>query len=225
MPKRKLFKYESLGSFPNVFQPGLLAKTENFFLKNNWKNQFFKNDNPIVAELGCGRAEYSVELASRFKNKNFIAIDIKGDRLWMGAKKALDKNILNVCFLRAQIEQIEQFFANKEISELWITFPDPQPNKAKKRLTSPLFLSKYANIVTENCIIHLKTDSQLLFDYTLEVINAYNHHLHFSTSDLYHSNCILEALNIQTYYENLFLNKNLPIFYLNFTLNSAFSHL
>lgn len=220
MPKRKLFKYIDLGSFPNVLQPGLLEKSEIYSLHNKWNSDFFKNNNPIVAEFGCGRGEYTVGLAAKYCKKNFIGIDIKGDRLWMGACKAIELGLSNVCFLRTQIEPISQFFSNNELSEIWITFPDPQPNKAKKRLTSPLFLSRYANILQKNGIIHLKTDNRMLFEYTLEVINKYNHNLHYSTPDLYNSIDTGEAVAIKTYYESMFLKEKLPIYYLNFSLNN-----
>ena len=220
MPKRKLFKYIDLGSYSNVLQPGLLEKSEIYSLHNKWGNNFFTNNNPIVAEFGCGRGEYTIGLASKYSDKNFIGIDIKGDRLWMGASKAIELGLSNVCFLRTQIEPIAQFFSNNELSEIWITFPDPQPNKAKKRLTSPLFLLRYNNILKKDGIIHLKTDNRMLFEYTLEVINKYNHNLHYSTPDLYNSTNTSEAISIQTYYENMFLKEKLPIYYLNFSLNN-----
>jgi tRNA (guanine-N7-)-methyltransferase len=220
VPKRKIFKYADIASFPNVLQPGLLKESETFELHNKWADRYFKNSNPIVAEFGCGRGEYTVGLASKYPHKNFIGIDIKGDRLWMGASRAREENLTNVCFLRTQIEPIEKFFSTDELSEIWIAFPDPQPNKAKKRLTSPLFLSKYANILKKKSIIHLKTDDLRLFKYTLEVIKQYNHNLHYYTYDLYNSDVTTEAVSIKTYYESIFLEEKLPICYLKFSLNN-----
>jgi tRNA (guanine-N7-)-methyltransferase len=220
VPKRKIFKYADIASFPNVFQPGLLNESDTFLYHDKWGNVYFKNNNPIIVELGCGRGEYTIGLASKYCNKNFIGIDIKGDRIWMGANRAKEQSLTNVCFLRTQIETIEQFFSKNELSEIWITFPDPQPNKAKKRLTSPLFLTKYANILKKAAIIHLKTDNKRLFEFTLDVINQYNHNLHFYTHDLYNSDVITDAVSIKTYYESMFLKENLPIYYLNFSLNT-----
>ncbi len=222
MPKRKIFKYADIGSFPNVLQPGLLEEKDSFELKGKWAEDMFKNQNPIIAEFGCGRGEYTVGLALKYPNINFIGVDIKGDRIWMGASRAKEQNLTNVCFLRTQIEPIEQFFSNNELSEIWITFPDPQPNKAKKRLTSPLFFARYANILQKNGIIHLKTDNLSLYNYTLDVINQYKHTLHYSTPDLYKSGNTGEAICIKTYYECMFLKEKLPICYLNFSLNSSF---
>ncbi len=219
MPKRKIFKYADIASFPNVLQPGLLDEKETFELHGKWAKVFFKNDFPIVAELGCGRGEYTNGLASLYKDKNYIGVDIKGDRIWMGATRAKELGLTNVCFLRTQIEPIEQFFSKDELSEIWITFPDPQPNKPKKRLTSPLFLSKYANILQKDGLIHLKTDNQRLFKYTLEVIKKHKHHLHYCTFDLHASDNTTEAFGIKTYYEGMFLEDNLPICYLKFSLN------
>ena len=219
MSKRKLERFAELDTFKNVFQP---VQSEficdSFRLKGNWSKDFFKNQNPIILELGCGKGEYTVGLAEKFPEINFIGVDIKGDRIWRGSKTALDKSLRNVAFLRTQIENITFFFGKDEVSEIWITFPDPQPNKPKikKRLTSPQFLECYKKILKPDGIIHLKTDNINLFDYTLEVINDGGHKLLFSTNDLYNSSVSGEALSIRTYYEQMFLNQNLPIRYLKF---------
>jgi len=219
VPKRKIFRYGDIGSFPNVLQPGILDNSEKFKLYNRWASDYFKNNNSIVAEFGCGKGEYTVGLALEYPEKNFIGIDIKGDRIWVGASRASDFGLANVCFLRTQIEPIEQFFSNNELSEIWITFPDPQPNNPKKRLTSPSFLSKYAHILQKDGIIHLKTDNMMLFEYTLYVISQYNHTLLYNTHDLYNSGNTTNAVSIKTYYESMFLKENVPICYLNFSLN------
>jgi tRNA (guanine-N7-)-methyltransferase len=220
VPKRKIFKYADVASFPNVFQPGFLKDDEKFQLHGRWAESFFKNHHPIVAELGCGRGEYTTGLAAIYPDKNFIGIDIKGDRIWMGASRTKELKLSNVCFLRIQIEKIEQFFAPDELSELWISFPDPQPNKAKKRLTSPLFLKRFAGILKKDSLIHLKTDNKRLFEYTKEVIKHDAHHLLSSSRDLYNSDITTEAVTIKTYYESMFLKEKLPIYYLNFSLHN-----
>jgi len=221
VPKRKIFKYNDIYTFPNVLQPGLLKKPDRYKYYHHWAEKYFHNANPVVLELGCGRAEYTVSLAAKYPSSNFIGMGIKGDRIWMGASKAMEARLTNLCFIRTRIESIDCFFAENEISEIWITFPDPQPNKEKKRLTSPLFLSKYAGMLTKNHLIHLKTDNKSLFDYTLEVIHTYQHRLHFVTHDLHQSDFKSDAKEIITYYESMFLKKNLPIYYLNFSLNPS----
>jgi len=190
-------------------------------MKGKWKKDFFKNENSLVLELGCGMGEYSVGLAQKFPEKNFIGIDIKGARMWQGATLALEKKMKNVAFLRIRIDWIEYCFAKNEVDELWITFPDPQikRKRARKRLTHPKFLRMYDVILKSNSKIHLKTDSQFLHGFTLGVICAENHHLDDATSDLYNSLVKRKHLNIKTFYESIFLKKGMPITYLRFSLN------
>lgn len=221
MTKRKLQRFAELNTLKNVIQPkkeDLLH--DNFFYKGRWSEAFFGNNNPIVIELGCGKGEYTIGLAQKYPGINFIGIDIKGDRLWRGSKTALEKSLRNVAFLRIQIESIEFFFRKDEVAEIWIPFPDPQPNspKSKKRLTSPQFIELYKKILIDDGIIHLKTDDAGLFDYTLKVIKGNNHSLLFETHDLYSSGVCNDILSIRTYYEHKFIEKGYPICYLKFRL-------
>lgn len=189
-------------------------------LKGKWHEKVFKNSNPIVLELGCGKGEYTIALSERDKSKNFIGVDIKGARLWKGAKYATENSLPNVAFLRTRIEFITSLFSENEVSEIWITFADPQPNKPKKRLTSHQFLSRYKCFLKEDGIIHLKTDSLLLHESTLEVIQEGGHKLLEANNDIYHSECSVaeEITSIQTFYESQFLSKGMPITYLKFQL-------
>jgi tRNA (guanine-N7-)-methyltransferase len=221
--KRKLQKFAELGTFENVFQP----MNDDFIpygfpLKGKWAAEYFNNSNPVILELGCGKGEYTTCLAEKYPQKNFIGIDIKGDRLWKGSKTALEKKLQNVVFIRTQIEHINYFFDQGEVSEIWITFPDPQPNKpkTKKRLTSPQFLERYKKILVPNSIIHLKTDNVLLFDYTLDVIKEKGHKLVFETHNLYENTEQNDELGIKTFYEKMFCEKGLPICYLKFQLST-----
>ena len=204
-----------------MVQPLLDDLQNGFTLKGKWNKKFFKNDNPLVLELGCGMGEYSVGLAEKFPNKNFIGIDIKGARMWQGATQSLEKGMKNVGFLRIRIDWIEQCFAKTEVDEIWITFPDPQlkRRRANKRLTHPEFLKRYNNILKKNAPIHLKTDSQFLHGFTLGIITGENHILEDSTHDLYNSPVKREHMEIKTHYEQIYLNKGLPITYLRFRLN------
>ena len=218
MAKNKLKKFNQLKIFSNVIEPSLKDLEDGFNLKGKWKKNFFKNNNPIVLELGCGKGEYSVGLSKRYIEKNFIGIDIKGARIWKGANDAVKEKIENVAFLRTRIDWIEKCFSEDEIDEIWITFPDPQLKKrrAKKRLTHPLFLDKYAKIMTQNGLIHLKTDSQFLHGFTLGVTASRGHQLHESTHDLYRSKLSIKNMDIKTHYEKIFLQKKTPITYLCF---------
>jgi tRNA (guanine-N7-)-methyltransferase len=221
--KCKLQKFAELETFKNVFQPKEDDFIPNgFFLKGNWSEDYFKNDNPVVLELGCGKGEYTTGLAEKYPDKNYIGIDIKGDRLWRGGKTASEKKLGNISFIRAQIENINYFFCKDDVSEIWITFPDPQSNKSKikKRLTSPLFLERYKNILIPGGHIHLKTDNVPFFDYTLEVIKECGHQLICETHDLYKSSLPDEILNIKTFYEKKFLDEGLSICYLKFQLKT-----
>lgn len=170
MPKNKLQRFKELNSFSNTYQYLHFDRGKDHSIKGKWSSEVFKNNHPIILELGCGKAEYTIALGEKYKNTNFIGVDLKGDRIWRGAKTALEKNLPNVAFLRSQIDFIEHCFAKDEISEIWITFPDPQKEKARKRLTHPIFLNRYKNILKVNGLLHLKTDSLELHEYTLEVI-------------------------------------------------------
>jgi tRNA (guanine-N7-)-methyltransferase len=215
--KNKLQKFADMNGYPHVFQyPFSVLQEQKFEMKGRWNELFFKNDNPLVLELGCGKGEYSVELAKRFPNKNFIGIDIKGARMWTGAKHALDENLSNVAFLRTHIELLRYFFASGEVAEIWITFPDPQMNKTNKRMTSSRFISLYREILKDKGLIHLKTDSNFLFVYTCEMIQANHLPVLIQSNDLYHSGLNDEILQIQTFYEQQWLDRGLTIKYLSF---------
>lgn len=222
MVKNKLKKFSQINAFSNVVQPGMTYPATNFSYRGTWNSHFFGNDNPIVLEIGCGKGEYTLGLARNYPEKNFIGIDIKGDRIWKGAKEALEESLHNVAFLRIQAERINYFFDQDEVSEIWITFPDPQPRESrkKKRLSSKQFLERYRSILKPYSPIHLKTDSREFFDFTLEVIREGGHTLIFAADNMYSQKNIPEPLllTIQTYYENMFLSKGLPIHYLKFRL-------
>ena len=217
----KLERFEENKSFPNLFQPFFGEIVNSFPLKGKWNSDFFKNDNPIVLELGCGKGEYTVGLGRKYPNKNFIGIDQKGARLWRGCKTSIDNEMKNVAFMRMQIELIEYCFEKDEISEIWITFPEPQPQKAKakKRFTSPHFNKRYANILKDDGIIHLKTDNTDFYDYSLEVVQEHNHNLLFKSADLYEEFPEIEVASIQTFYEGMWLAQGLKIKYLQYRLN------
>ena len=228
MGKKKLQRFAEVATFPNVFHLSYEESLKGFKLKGKWNSEFFKNEHPIVLELGCGKGEYTVGLAQRFPDKNFIGIDIKGNRIWMGAKEALDENMSNAAFLRTRIDFIEAAFAKDEVSEIWITFPDPQPQKTRerKRLTSPQFLERYKNLLKPDGLIHLKTDSFPLYEYTLEVIRKNSYELIEHTDDLYGKREIIsfgddlgEVGAIKTYYEKKFSALGFKICYLRFRIS------
>lgn len=220
--KNKLKRFRENETFANVLQPSreeLIC--EKFPLKGKWNEAYFKNENPIVLELGCGKGEYSIGLAKKFPNKNFIGIDIKGARFWRGAKTAMEENIPNVAFLRSQIELIEHCFAKGEVSEIWITFPDPQIKykRTKHRLTNNDFLQKYNEILTENGYIHLKTDSEFMHGYTLGLLHGLGHEVLYANHNIYKSDGVPEEVtDIQTFYEQFYLSQNKPITYIRFRL-------
>lgn len=221
--KNKLLKFRENETFKCLIQP----RTEEVFrcdhpLKGSWHKEIFGNDNPIVLELGCGKGEYTIELAERYPKRNFIGMDIKGARLWKGAKYANEHKLQNVAFLRTRIEFIESLFAAGEVAEIWITFADPQDGKPKKRLTHPLFLTRYRNILTEGGIVHLKTDSRLLYYYTMEVASANSLEVITHCEDIYGSpeSVPEEITAIQTFYESHFLMQGIPITYMAFRIDN-----
>jgi tRNA (guanine-N7-)-methyltransferase len=219
--KNKLAKFQELSDFERVFQPSFDETFKNdYYLRGKWSGEVFGNENPLVLELGCGKGEYTVGMAKKYKMKNFIGVDIKGARIWRGAKTANEENILNAAFLRTRIELINSFFAKDEVAEIWLTFPDPQEKKRrmKKRLSGPRFLNQYRNFLQHNGIIHLKTDNDILFDYTKRIAEFNDLQILFSSSDLYKSDFDNDILNIQTFYEKQFLGKNIPIKYIKFRL-------
>ena len=218
MPKTKLRRFKENLTFPNLFQLRYHEILRGFPLKGNWNSGQFHNEHPLTLELGCGKGEYTIGLALRHPERNYIGIDIKGARLWRGCKTALEQNIQNVAFLRTQIGHIETFFNKEEVDEIWITFPDPQGHKERKRLTSPVFLDKYKRILSPDAIIHLKTDNAEFFDYTLSVIAAKGHSLLYSTHDLYHTDQDNDILSIRTFYESMFMEQGKAICYLKFSL-------
>ncbi|MFV0305810.1 MAG: tRNA (guanosine(46)-N7)-methyltransferase TrmB [Moheibacter sp.] len=223
MGKNKLKRFSENQTFDNVIQPTREQLLTGFERRAKWY-EFFKNDNPIVLELGCGKGEYTVALAEKFPNKNFIGIDIKGARFWRGAKTAIEKGLKNVAFLRTQIELIDYAFAKNEVSEIWITFPDPQIKlrRTKHRLTHPDFLQKYNQVLTDSGLIHLKTDSEFLHGYTHGIIQMKKHNVLISNHNIYNpDNRELpeEITSIQTFYEQKFLEKNKNITYIRFSLN------
>ena len=221
--KNKLKRFKENEGFNNVFQPSredLL--NDKFNLRGNWNRVVFKNKNPIVVELGCGKGEYTLGLAKMFPEKNFIGIDIKGARFWKGAKTSLSEKINNVVFIRTQIELIENIFLMDEISEIWITFPDPQIKykRTKHRLVNMDFLNRYKNILIKGGIINLKTDSDFLHGYLIGLIQGMGHEIIYSNHDIYNSSGVpIEATAIQTYYESLYLAEGKPITYLKFRYN------
>ncbi len=217
MAKHKLARFAENLTFPNLLQVSFEQLEEaGFEWRGRW-NEFFGNDGPIVLELGCGKGEYTIELAHKNPTHNHIGVDIKGARLWRGAKTSNEEQMKNVAFLRTRIEMINRFFATGEVSEIWITFPDPQPKKPMKRLTSPRFLSYYSQFLKPSAPINLKTDSRELYDYTMdEVIVPAGYRVEFSTTDLYASGYDGMATAVQTFYEKMFLAQGKPITYIRF---------
>ena len=221
--KNKLKRFRENETFSNVFQPtreGLV--NEIFELKGKWNTDFFKNDNPIILELGCGKGEYTIGLAKRYPDKNFIGIDIKGARFWRGAKTALEENISNAAFLRTQIELVEYAFGNDEVDEIWITFPDPQIKykRTKHRMTNLQFLEGYKKILKPNGLMHLKTDSEFMHGYTLGLLHGANHEVLYANHNVYKlEGSPEEVTEIQTYYESQYLEQDKAITYIRFKIN------
>ncbi|MEL6969529.1 MAG: tRNA (guanosine(46)-N7)-methyltransferase TrmB [Bacteroidota bacterium] len=227
--RNKLQKFADLQSFPNVYEnfhhdnPQLLGVAgKEVELRGEWAKTHFKNQQPITLELACGRGEYTLALAERFPERNFIGVDIKGARIWKGARIALENEWHNAAFLRTRIEQIAHFFSPGEISEIWITFPDPFLKKGKenRRLTSPRFLNEYRKIIPAGGLIHLKTDSPELYEFTLEVLSDYEHaELLLEQDDIYSQELIMPELAFRTYYENMHLRDGKTIKYVRIRLN------
>ncbi len=218
--KNKLAKFEEMKGFEHVVQaPYKAIKNNDFHLKGRWRENFFGNNNPIILELGCGKGEYSVEMAEKHPDKNFLGVDIKGARLWKGAKIAQEKGLGNVGFLRTNIEIIGQFFGPEEVDEIWLTFPDPQMKKTRKRLTSTIFLKKYMPFLKKEGIIHLKTDSQFQYSYTCALAHLNGFEILAETDNLYQSDIQNNTLRIKTFYEKQWLSRGIPIKYLAFRLN------
>ncbi len=221
MAKKKLQRFKENEGFIHLFQPKREDVLTGFFLKSNWNKDFFENENPIIIELGCGKGEYTLEMAKKNPNYNFIGIDLKGARLWRGSKSVQEEGLKNVAFIRTQIELINYFFDKNEISEIWITFPDPQIKyrRAKHRLTHPYFLEKYKAVLNPVGIIHLKTDSDFLYGYTNGIVQAYDYKVTIANHDIYHrdTNDIPNYVTaIQTFYEKKFIEKGKSINYLQF---------
>ena len=219
--KNKLKRFKENETFRNVIQPTREEITNgSFSLKGQW-NEFFGNNNPLVLELGCGKGEYTIGMAKQNKNKNFIGIDIKGARFWRGAKTAIEDNVSNAAFLRTQIELIDGLFAPDEVSEIWITFPDPQIKykRTKHRLTNEVFLDKYKLILKEDGTVNLKTDSEFMHGYTLGLLHGKGYEMLYANHDIYkNEGSPKEVLEIQTFYEKQYLDKGKPITYIKFRI-------
>tara|TARA_R100000935_G_scaffold49214_1_gene74350 strand:+ start:4986 stop:5657 length:672 start_codon:yes stop_codon:yes gene_type:complete len=219
--KNKLKRFKENETFRNVIQPTREEITNgSFSLKGQW-NEFFGNNNPLVLELGCGKGEYTIGMAKQNKNKNFIGIDIKGARFWRGAKTAIEDNVSNAAFLRTQIELIDGLFAPNEVSEIWITFPDPQIKykRTKHRLTNEVFLDKYKLILKEDGTVNLKTDSEFMHGYTLGLLHGKGYEMLYANHDIYkNEGSPKEVLEIQTFYEKQYLDKGKPITYIKFRI-------
>jgi tRNA (guanine-N7-)-methyltransferase len=222
--KNKLKRFRENDTFANVFQPEREALVNGTYaLKGQWNATFFKNENPIVLELGCGKGEYSVALAQKYPNKNFIGVDIKGARFWRGAKTAIEDGLSNVAFLRTQIELIDHAFTKEEVDEIWITFPDPQIKykRTKHRLTNANFLERYKTILKPDGIVNLKTDSEFMHGYTLGLLHGAGHEVLYANHNVYKQEGSPEEVTaIQTYYESQYLEQNKPITYIRFKIKS-----
>ncbi len=218
MAKKKLERFAEIATFPNVIQAPVYIGLGDHPIRGKWGAEMFGNEKAIILELGCGRGEYTLSLGTKYPDKNFIGIDIKGNRLWRGSKTAFETGMKNVAFLRIQIEQIEHFFSEGEIDEIWITFPDPQlkDRNEPKRLTSPQFLARYRKIMGEKGSLHLKTDNHQLFEYTLGTIGSLGLRLLKKIEDIHQNIETEEVLKVLTTYEKIFMRQGLPIYYLHF---------
>lgn len=221
--KNKLKRFKENETFDHVFQPKRETLVENkFIFKGQWRQKFFKNKNPLVLELGCGKGEYTVGLAEKYPNKNYIGIDVKGARFWRGAKTAKENQLSNVAFVRAQIELIGFLFDTSEVDEIWITFPDPQIKykRGKHRLTNPDFLKRYKDILNQTGVVHLKTDSEYMHGYTLGLLQGLGHEIQYANHNVYHQEgSPYEVTEIQTFYEKTYLEKGKAITYLRFKIH------
>ena len=221
--KNKLKRFRENETFPNVIQPSREAVlSDHFEYKGKWKEKYFKNNNPIVLELGCGKGEYSVGMAQKYPEKNFIGIDIKGARFWRGAKTAIEEQLGNVCFLRSQIELIDKLFDHHEVDEIWITFPDPQIKykRTKHRLTNEDFLDRYRWILKPEGVVHLKTDSEFMHGYTLGLLHGLGEEVLYANHHVYkNTGSPEEVTSIQTFYEKQYLEEGKPITYIKFKLS------
>ena len=223
MSKGKLAKFADMETYENVFQyPYSVVEHVPFEMQGHWHEEYFHNDHPIVLELGCGKGEYTVGLAKLYPNMNFIGVDIKGARMWTGATQATNEGLKNVAFLRTNIEIIDRFFAPDEVEEIWLTFSDPQMKNPRKRLTSTFFMNRYRRFLIDNGLIHLKTDSNFLFTYTTYMVEKNSLPLVLHTDDLYSENSesseFSEVASIQTYYEQMWMDRGLNIRYMKFHL-------
>ena len=220
MGKNKLSKFADMATYEHVVQMTFSQlQAKEFKYKGKWNEVFFGNSNPVILELGCGKGEYTVKLAKHYPEINFIGVDIKGSRMWKGATQAKNEGLTNVGFLRTNIENIRMFFAEGEIAEIWLTFPDPQMKKARKRLTATNFISNYRQIMAPNGIIHLKSDSNFMYRYTEAMVAENQFEVIRQTDDLYHSEILDEVLSIQTFYEKQWLDRGLTIKYIAFRLS------
>ena len=217
MTKNKLAKFAEVHALPNVVEvPYAEIEKGPYALRGSWNSHFFGNDLPVVLELGCGKGEYTVGLAENYPDKNFIGIDIKGARIWTGAKSAFDNGLKNAGFLRTYVELLPSFFGVGEISEIWITFPDPQMKKQRKRLTSTKLLALYGKVMKPGGVVHLKTDSNFLFQYTSALLHLNGFKVEAETEDLYASAYAVGIMGIKTYYEQQWISRGIKIKYLKF---------
>jgi tRNA (guanine-N7-)-methyltransferase len=225
MAKNKLRRFAEMKDMPHVFEPSMdEIKSGGIDFKGKWGENVFKNNHPIVLELGCGKGEYSVGIARKMPQKNFIGVDIKGARMWVGASQAEEEGLKNVIFLRTKVDFIDRLFNENEVDEIWLTFSDPQPNKPNKRLTAPIFINRYRKILKPGGLIHLKTDSDVLFEYTEEEINEKGYTSNFLTWDVYRDlehfpSEMRDILSIKTHYEELFTAKGSVIKYAQFQVH------
>lgn len=224
MAKRKLQRFAENETFNHFFQPGWDELSAGFALRGKWNSDFFCNNHAVIIEMGCGKGEYTVDLSEKYPGINFIGIDKKGARMWRGAKTSNEDKRSNVAFLRIRAENIGKVFGPAEVDEIWITFPEPQPNSPRhsKRFTSPQFIERYRQVLKPGGIIHLKTDNDMFYNYTLGVIRDGKHHLLYDNNDLYSNSGdpeVKDVIDVQTHYEKIWLGQGLTIKYLRFRLN------
>lgn len=220
MGKNKISRFEENDTFEYLFQRSFEQLEGGFHLKGKWRKEYFKNDNPIILELGCGKGEYTVGLAQRNPDNNYIGVDIKGSRMWVGCKQVKEEGLKNVAFVRTRISLIADFFAENEVDEIWLTFSDPHLRGAhsRKRLSSPEFLARYSKFLKDDNLIHLKTDSPTLFEFTKKVIDRGGHELREISEDVYGKGAPAEVMEIQTFYEGMWIEEGRTIQYLNFRM-------